>query len=570
MKKVLSSLIVILLMGLSLIQCSKQDENVVVTVGDLTITDVQIRNVLRAKFPKQENYKDIDLEQKKKLLEPLIDENLRINAAYDLGLEEDEQIKKMLESQKMRIMGSKYYEKMIIDKIIPESEIEKVLIRQGVELKASHILIGFKGARSKSIRTRDEAEKLVADILKELENGADFAITAQKYSDDPSAKKNNGELGYFTWGRMVGPFQEAAWELEIGEISDPVETMFGFHIIKLVDRREVPNYKPDRTQQSIYRLKQTIAKSHADTIRVHWTRHYNSLKKKYHYILYDDSIKFVSNMIAEKSKVQKIVPGSFTSQEKDITFAEYDGDKITLGTLIDRYNDKLVSAFAKFKTAPALKKEIEGLATNRLVMLAIEEEGIDKLPEIQKEIKRFTESQLNKMVEKKAIEGIVNPTDEEVKSYYKLNPKSFKKEAEIEMWEVYLTDQKIADQVARKAKQGADFKGLSDKYSEDKSLKNKGGYLGYKKVRGRGTVSLEAHKLGPDGKIGGPVKYRRGWSVFKTGKKRNEGIMDFEEAKSRAKNLLKREQTQQAKTKWEASLKEKYSVNIDEDKLKDI
>lgn len=570
MKNLLGYSIFILLVGLVLTQCAKQDENVVVTVGDLTITDAQVRSVLKAKYPNQDSFKDLDLNRKKELLEPLITKNLRINAAYDLGLEEDEEFKRMLEDQKMRAMGSKYYERMIIDKIIPEGEIEKILTRQGVELKASHILIGFKGSRRPADRTREEAEKLVEDILKELKAGAEFSITAQKYSDDPSAKKNNGELGYFTWGRMVGPFQEAAWELEVGEISDPVETMFGFHVIKLVDRREIPNYIPDRSDKNIFRLKQMVMKSYGDSARVRWTKHFASLKKKYNYVLYEDSIKYVSNLLKEKTKVEKIVPGGFTSKQREITLAEYEGDKITLGTLIDRYKDKLVSVFGKFREDKILRSEIDRSSMNRLVMIAIIENGIDKLPDVVKKIRQFTEEQMNKMVEQREVTEKVNPTDKEVKSYFKNNSDSFKKGAEIEIWEVNTKDQKLAEEIARKAKQGVNFEELAKKYSDDKSLKNKGGYLGFKKINGRGLVSSEAHKLGPGGKIGGPVNYRRGWSVFKTGSKREDGIMEFEEAKSRAKNLLRREQILQVKAEWEKSLKDEYPVIIDEEKLKEI
>jgi foldase protein PrsA len=220
--------------------------------------------------------------------------------------------------------------------------------------------------------------------------------------------------------------------------------------------------------------------------------------------------------------------------------------------------------------AIALNSEVQRLSTNLLVMIAIKEKGIDKLPDVVKEVNRFTEEQMSKMVEQKVITLNVEPSDEEVKNYYKQNLNSFKKGAEIEIWEVYTTDQEIADNVARRAKQKANFEGLAKKYSEDKVSKNKGGYLGYKKVGGRGIVSREAHKLGPGGKIGGPVKYRRGWTVFKTGKKKEETTMDFEEAESRAKSLLKKEQIFQAQTEWEASLKEEYSVFIDEEKLKEI
>jgi peptidyl-prolyl cis-trans isomerase SurA len=570
MKKVLSFSIIILLIGLVFTQCGKQDENIVVTVGDQTISSDEVRDIFKAKFPKKENYTDIELEKKKELLQPLIKKNLHISEAYALGFNEDKKFIRMLEDQKMKAMGSKYYEITIIDDLVSESEIEKVITRQGVELNASHILIGFKGSRRPAERTRDEATKLVNDIITELRAGADFGTTAIKYSEDPSAKRNKGSLGYFTWGRMVGPFQEAAWKLETGEISDPVETNFGFHIIKLEDRREIPNYRPDRSPKNIYRLKQMLAKTHADSARVRWVRHYSRLKKKYNYVIYDDSLKYVSNLIQEKIKAGKIIPGTFTSKQKEITFAEYDGDKITLGTLINRYSDQLADKFGKLKDERAMRSEIDRLSMNRLVMLAILEKEIDKLPEIVTTLKRFSDDQLNKLVEQKQVTQSINLADNEVKDYYEKNKNSFMKDATIEIWEVYVKDQKTAELVAKKAKTGSNFEELARIYSEDKSLKNKGGYLGFKKIGGRGAVSRAAHELGPGGKIGGPLKYRSGWSVYKTGSKEKETIMTFEEAQTRAKSKLKRELTTQAKTEWENKLKEEYTIRYDDDKLRAI
>ena len=570
MKKLIGYSFIILLLVTALTRCTQQEENVVVTVGDLPITDSEIRDVLKTKYPNQENFKDIELDKKIELLKPLIDKNLRISEAYNIGLDQDDKFLKTLEDRKMRMIGSKYYEYKIVNELLPESEIQKILDRQGVELKASHILIGFEGARSKSTRTKDEAQKLAEKIIKELKAGENFATSAQKYSDDPSAKKNNGDLGYFTWGRMVGPFQEAAWKLEIGEISEPVETMFGFHIIKLEDRREVPNYKPDRSQRNILRLKQTLMQSKGDSAQARWLRHYDSLKKKYNYVIYEDSIKYVSNMLREKLKVEQIIPGSFTTQQKEITLAEYDGVKITLNTLIEKFKDQLLSAFRKFQQENVLKSEIDRSSMNRLVMLDAEEMGIDTSPEIVEELKKFTDAQMNTMVEKEVLDRKINPTEEELKAYYELNTEKFKKDAEIEIWEIYLTDEKLSEKVAQKAMQGINFEQLVQQFSTDKALKKKGGYLGFKNIGGRGTVSREAHKLGPGGKIGGPVKYRRGWVVFKTGKENPETIMSYEEAKTRVKNFLVQEQRSQAKTEWQINLKDKYPVNIDEDKLKEI
>jgi len=85
------------------------------------------------------------------------------------------------------------------------------------KVKVSHILVEKKS----------EAEK----ILKQLKEGADFAELARKHSTCPS-KKNGGNLGFFTRGRMVKEFEKAAFDLKKGELSDIVKTEFGYHIIK--------------------------------------------------------------------------------------------------------------------------------------------------------------------------------------------------------------------------------------------------------------------------------------------------------------------------------------------------
>ena len=76
---------------------------------------------------------------------------------------------------------------------------------------------------------------------KQLDQGADFGVVANEKSIDPSAKQNNGELGYFGRGEMVKEFEDAAFNLAIGAVSEPVQSQFGWHVIKLEDK------KPEQT-----------------------------------------------------------------------------------------------------------------------------------------------------------------------------------------------------------------------------------------------------------------------------------------------------------------------------------
>jgi hypothetical protein len=102
------------------------------------------------------------------------------------------------------------------------------------EIAASHILISYQGAeRSSATRSKEEARKLAEETLaKATAPGADFAALAREYSDEPGAKERGGDLGTFKKGAMAKAFEEAAFNLKVGEISGVVETPFGFHIIK--------------------------------------------------------------------------------------------------------------------------------------------------------------------------------------------------------------------------------------------------------------------------------------------------------------------------------------------------
>jgi parvulin-like peptidyl-prolyl isomerase len=101
------------------------------------------------------------------------------------------------------------------------------------QVAASHILLAYKGAeRSTAERSEEEAKKLAQEILLKIKNGADFAELAKEHSDCPSGKAKGGSLGDFGRGVMAKKFEETAFNLEVGKISEVVKTPFGYHIIR--------------------------------------------------------------------------------------------------------------------------------------------------------------------------------------------------------------------------------------------------------------------------------------------------------------------------------------------------
>lgn len=173
------------------------------------------------------------------LLDRVIERHLIGQAAEAAGVEETEQYQRELEAAKHRLKRQIYL-RTILEEELSEERLHEAYEERygGREVSARHILV----------ESREEAEALIA----ELEEGADFAELAREHSTGPSGP-DGGDLGFFGQGRMVAPFADAAFALDIGSYTqEPVETDFGWHVIKVEDEREAepPPFETVRDQLS--------------------------------------------------------------------------------------------------------------------------------------------------------------------------------------------------------------------------------------------------------------------------------------------------------------------------------
>ena len=132
------------------------------------------------------------------------------------------------------------------------------------EVEASHVLIAYKGARNASgtanKRSKSEAQAYATKVLKDLKkDGADFAKIARLETDEPKGKTNGGKLGFFSRKTMVKEFSDVAFNLKANEISDVVESPFGFHIIKVTGIKPAKNISLEQATEEI--IKGIISKN---------------------------------------------------------------------------------------------------------------------------------------------------------------------------------------------------------------------------------------------------------------------------------------------------------------------
>lgn len=207
----------------------KSDNNVVMTVNGEQITkneflQVYLKNNDNPKYDKESLDEYMELYKKFKL---------KVAEAEALGYDTIPSLKRELKGYKEQLSHP-----YLIDSSKTNELLEEAYERMKYEIKASHILISVKPDASPADTLK--AYNKALEIKKRIEKGENFGNVAAGPggSEDPSAKVNKGNLGYFTAFQMVYPFETAAYNLKVGEISMPTRSNFGYHIIKVTDKRD--------------------------------------------------------------------------------------------------------------------------------------------------------------------------------------------------------------------------------------------------------------------------------------------------------------------------------------------
>ncbi|MBI4969007.1 MAG: peptidyl-prolyl cis-trans isomerase [Rhodospirillales bacterium] len=186
------------------------------------------------------------------MLDKLIQEQLFVQAGRKDNLQNDPEVKERLKELEGRVIAQIY-----INRVVRKAVTEQALAKRyekfkaeaptGEEVRASHILL--------------DSESKAKDVLAELKKGGDFAAIAKAKSIDPGAQ-SGGDLGYFRQEEMVPEFAEAAFKMKPGQITEtPIKTQFGWHVIKVVDRRAAkpPSFDDMKEELSIELSQDAVA-----------------------------------------------------------------------------------------------------------------------------------------------------------------------------------------------------------------------------------------------------------------------------------------------------------------------
>jgi parvulin-like peptidyl-prolyl isomerase len=220
---------------------------VIITVGDEKVTKAQFERILSS-VPEQQRAQFNSPAGRKRLADQLVELKALAQEARTRKLEDDPTVKAEIALKVDQTLAQKLFQTFIESSKPDDAELHAYYEAHKSEweqVKAKHILIRFKGSSvplkpDQKERTEEEALALATDLRVKILAGASFDELAKANSDDSGNAATGGSLGTFEKGRMVPPFDKAAFAAEPGKVTEPVKSQFGYHLILVEEHKTKP------------------------------------------------------------------------------------------------------------------------------------------------------------------------------------------------------------------------------------------------------------------------------------------------------------------------------------------
>lgn len=536
--------------------CSKQTDSAVAKVGDRIITIKDVDEIFRRggyRFISAEK----ELEARQAMLDSMVNQQLLVIGAYESNLENHDEVLRVIEGEKDKFLLDVLFEERIMSRARPsEAEIKDWYVRMGEEIKASHILV--------------ETEETAQEVLAKLKEGATFEEMAAEYSIDPSASRNQGDLGWFTWGAMVDNFQEAAYSMKPGEISQPLKTQFGYHIIKVVDRREVK----DRAEysESKAELKNLVTERRKRTMMAEFT---DQLKEKYPITIEKPTCQFVLNKLeflypdtigTTPRWRNNIDPKQLNPDESALILGRYDGGQLNLGKYLDNIRRVPPQNRPDFDSYDSLSEIIFQMSYMDILAMEARNEGYDESDKYQSKLRRFKEMAMADVFRNDSIPYEVDIDEGEIQEYYDTHPEEFTTPLRFSLLEIQISDRGLAEKYKSTITSEGKFKGIAKAATLRPGKKQTSGNLGVVTELNYPELFKAASEV-KSGQIAGPIQINDRYSVIWIKERHDPDLQTIDISRRGIIDRLTKSKGDDLYNKWIIKMKKRIPIETYEDVL---
>ncbi|MEI7812445.1 MAG: peptidylprolyl isomerase [Ignavibacteria bacterium] len=423
-------------------------------------------------------------------------------------------------------------------------------------VRASHILIDFKSEYGKP----DTAGALARakDIKDKINKGEDFAKLAREYSKDPGTKEAGGDLGFFERRQMVKEFDDVVFNLKTGQVSEPVKSNFGYHIIKLTDTKPYPSFEDNREE-----LKQLHKRTRYD---IDYESYLKKLKSDFKYSVNNNTfLNIVKN--CDTTKIGKeYFESKWRNTLKDSVIYSYNG----AGVIVDSF-------FKKMEDFP----DFNGKLVNESILTT----GLNKISEslvINSEVKNLEkkDEQFSSLMDdyKNGI-YIFKIQDDEIWSkikidslklvdFYNQNKSQYNWDDRAGFQEIFLTNDSLITACYSQLQSGVSFDTLAFEVTERPGYKEKFGKYELTDLK-QNVLAEEAYKLEKVGDYTKPFKNSSGQVIIKLLAKEPARSKTFEEARAEVSSQFQEAESRRLENEYIDNLKNLYKPVLYSDKIEE-
>ncbi len=536
--------------------CGKKSGGVVATIGDYKMTADELTDLnpsLNGAFADA----NAEFAARKEALESLVVNRLLVQAAYEKKIDQVEEVSRVVLANKDKFLLDALYKREILDKAeATDTEMKDFYNHLEFKLRASQIVV--------------ESEDTAKMIFEKTKAGENFDQLAYDYSIDPSAKRNRGDLGYFLWGAMVEEFQQAAFKMEAGELSPPVKSKFGWHVIKLIEKQKNDSrgtweeVKESIRTQIMNRKRQNLTTEYVETIR-----------KKYpitvDHATCDYVVKKRENLyppqLLESLPKNDFDDAQLDRNEKDLVLATWDGGQMTLLEYLTRIHQLPEQYKPSLNQYDSIGLTVFNVKMPEILSYEGNKAGLESDAGFQRKLKLFKEMAMADVMRHDSIKPAQQPDDVSARKYYDEHPEEFSNPARIRMYEIQLSDELLAAKLVKQIKSLPDFRAKAADLTERPAQRAASGELGFID-RNFAPELFDAAWDKAVGTIGGPVAFGGKYSIYYVADKLQQELKDFLPVKRDIMVKQAAEFKAQAFDLWLTEARANTKITIDEVSLR--
>ena len=525
-------------------------------VGD---REIELREItdyltsLRVDYPTAE----AALEARQGQLDRLVKENLFTIGAYSSAMDADIGIIELVDREKDKFLLDELFRREVIEKAtVSEADIEEAYSHWFERLRPMHILV----------ESRAQADS----ILTAINGGGDFGDLAEKHSLDKGTAVRGGDFGRdFRWGELIPSLQELLFSLDEGAVGGPIETDFGWHVVKVKTRNEVERIPLEELRTPIESRLRRQAQERRRLEQV------DELRELANTQLNTDALTVLGNVsrgIADTAFAplfaQPPLPlDAFSEEELGMMLAAYAPDgQVTIGTFREGMMSRPPQSRPDVRNADQVKEFVFQLTLFDILRNEAIRLEMDQTPIYRERLREFQENLMAEKMRTAVISKNLVVPEDDVRAYYDAHIDSFVVPVSLHIIEVLLHSKDDAMKVLKAARAGTPLEELARLHTQRAGLADKGGDLGWI-LPDRYPDLYEAARTLKPGEITGPASGVNQHSIIKLIETAPGRQKPYDEVQVVIFDRLKKNRTDSIVEAYTDSMKALYTVSIKEDVL---